>query len=213
MKLFLDTANTDHVAEIASWGILDGVTTNPSLIAKEEKDFKETVLQMCDLVDCVSAQVTATDFEGIKKQGEEYASWHKNIVVKVPMIVDGIKALRYFAEKGIRTNCTLVSSANQAILAAKAGATIISPFVGRFDDSGHDGMRLIQEIMTIWDNYDFETEVLVASMRSARQTAEAALLGAHICTVKYEHFLQMPVHPVTNEGLKRFMDDWDKYKK
>ena len=221
MKLFLDTANVDHVAEIAAWGILDGVTTNPSLVAKEGKDtstgsvqvFKETVLKMCELVPNVSAQVTATDSEGMIKQGEEYASWHKHIVVKVPMVVDGLKAISALSAKGIRTNCTLVFSVNQAILAAKAGASMISPFIGRLDDAGQDGMTLIAEIMDAWQHYEFDTEVLVASTRSPRHIADAARLGAHICTIPYAVFTKLPKHPLTDSGLKKFMEDWEKVKK
>ena len=204
MKLFMDTANVEHVAEVAAWGVLDGVTTNPSLVAKEGKDFKETVVKMCELVPNVSAQVTATDFEGMKEQGEEYHSWHKNIVVKVPMTVEGLKALSYFKNKKIRTNCTLVFSANQALLAAKAGASIISPFIGRLDDAGQEGMDLIAEIMQIWSHYDFETEVLVASTRHPRHIAQAAELGAHISTIPYKVFMQLPKHPLTDAGLKKF---------
>ncbi|MBU0766508.1 fructose-6-phosphate aldolase [Patescibacteria group bacterium] len=220
MKLFLDTANVDQVAEIASWGILDGVTTNPSLVAKEGKDsssnslqaFKETVLKMCELVPCVSAQVTETEFEGMKKQADEYSSWHKHVVVKVPMTVEGLKTISYCKGKGIKTNCTLVFSANQALLAAKAGATIISPFIGRLDDAGQDGMGLIAEIMTIWDNYDFDTEVLVASTRNPRHIVEAGEVGAHICTIPYGLFIKLPKHQLTDIGLKKFQDDWNKVK-
>ncbi|HLD63910.1 MAG TPA: fructose-6-phosphate aldolase [Candidatus Peribacteraceae bacterium] len=210
MKLFLDTANTAHVAEVAAWGVLDGVTTNPSLVAKEGKDFKTTVLEMCQHVPCVSAQVTATDAAGMIKQGEEYAGWHKHVVVKVPMTTEGLKALTHFKKKNIRTNTTLVFSANQAILAAKAGASIISPFIGRLDDAGEDGMALIAEIMDIWDNYDFKTEVLVASTRHPRHIADAARLGAHICTIPYDVFMKLPQHPLTDIGLDRFLRDWAK---
>lgn len=213
MKLFLDTANVAHVAEIASWGVLDGVTTNPSLVAKEGKEFKPTVLAMCDLVPNVSAQVTATDVDGMKKQGEEYASWHKHVVVKVPMTTEGLKALAYFRSKGIRTNTTLVFSVNQAILAAKAGANIISPFIGRLDDIGEDGMHLIAEIMEAWRHYGFDTEVLVASIRHPRHVVDAARLGAHICTVPYEVFQKLPTHTLTDVGLKKFLSDWEKVKK
>lgn len=212
MKLFLDTANVDQVAEVAAWGVLDGVTTNPSLVAKEGNDFKETVLGMCKHVPCVSAQVTATDFEGMKKQGEEYAGWHDHIVVKVPVTGnDGewLKALSYFKSAGIRTNTTLIFSANQAVLAAKAGATIISPFIGRLDDAGQDGMELIEEIMDIWDNYDFETEVLVASTRHPRHIVEAAELGAHISTIPYSLFKKLPNHPLSQLGLEKFLADWE----
>jgi transaldolase len=212
MKLFLDTANVAHVAEIASWGVLDGVTTNPSLVAKEGKDFQKTVLEMCKHVPNVSAQVTAEDFTGMKKQGEEYASWHKHIVVKVPMTTEGLKALSYFKEKGIRTNTTLIFSVPQAILAAKAGASIISPFIGRLDDAGEDGMVLIGEIMEVWSQYDFDTEVLVASTRHPRHIVDAARLGAHICTIPYDIFAKLPKHPLTDSGIKKFMEDWEKVK-
>jgi transaldolase len=213
MKLFLDTANVDHVAEVAAWGVLDGVTTNPSLVAKEGKDFKETVLAMCKHVPCVSAQVTATDVGGMKKQGEEYASWHKHVVVKVPMTTEGLKALKYFRGKNIKTNTTLVFSAAQAVLAAKAGANIISPFIGRLDDQGEDGMALIAEIMEIWQHYNFDCEVLVASTRHPRHIVDAARLGAHICTVPYDVFVKLPKHSLTDVGLKKFLDDWEKAKK
>jgi transaldolase len=213
MKFFMDTANVDQVAEVAAWGILDGVTTNPSLVAKEGKDFKKTVLAMCALVPNVSAQVTATDFAGMKKQGEEYASWHKNIVVKVPMTTEGLKAVSYFSKKGIRTNVTLVFSSAQAMLAAKAGATIISPFIGRLDDISEDGMALIAEIMQIWSHYDFKTEVLVASTRHPRHVVDAATVGAHICTIPYDVFAKLPKHTLTDIGLKKFMEDWEKVQK
>ncbi len=213
MKLFLDTANVAHVREIASWGVLDGVTTNPSLVAKEGKDFEKTVKEMCTLVPNVSAQVTATDFAGMKKQGETYAKWHEHVVVKVPMTTEGLKALSYFSSKGIRTNTTLVFSVAQAILAAKAGATIISPFIGRLDDAAEDGMALIAEIMQIWQHYRFDTKVLVASTRHPRHIVEAATLGAHICTLPYEVFVKLPKHPLTDSGLKKFLDDWEKVKK
>lgn len=212
MKLFMDTANVGHVAEVAGWGVLDGVTTNPTLVAKEGADFKETVLGMCKHVPCVSAQVTATDFEGMKKQGEEYASWHKHVVVKVPMTTEGLKALRHFRSKGIKTNTTLVFSLNQAILAAKAGANIISPFIGRLDDIGEEGMDLIAEILEAWKHYNFDCEVLVASVRHPRHVAQAAKLGAHICTIPFEVWQKLPQHALTDSGLKKFLDDWEKVK-
>lgn len=210
MQLFLDTANVDHVTEVASWGVLDGVTTNPSLVLKEGKDFKETVIAMCKIVSNVSAQVTEIDAEGMIKQGEEYASWHKHVVVKVPMTVEGLKALHHFKKKGIRTNTTLVFSAAQAVLAAKAGATIISPFIGRLDDIGENGMSLIAEIMQIWKEQKFETLVLVASTRHPRHIVDAAALGAHICTVPYDVFKKLPQHALTDSGIKKFQDDWKK---
>lgn len=213
MKLFLDTANVAHVQEIASWGVLDGVTTNPTLVAKEGSDFKKTVLAMCKLVPCVSAQVTATDYKGMVKQGEQYASWHKHVVVKVPMTTEGLKALHYFRAKGIKTNTTLIFSVPQAILAAKAGANIISPFIGRLDDQGEDGMALIADIMAVWQHADFDCEVLVASTRHPRHIADAAMLGAHICTIPYDVFTKLPKHALTETGVKRFLDDWEKVKK
>lgn len=213
MKLFLDTANVAAVADIASWGVLDGVTTNPSLVMKEGKDFKETILEMCKLVPCVSAQVTATDSAGMIKQGEEYASWHKNVVVKVPMTIEGLKAVSHFKKKGIKTNVTLVFSVAQAILAAKAGATIISPFIGRLDDQGEDGMRLIEDIMDVWANSEFETEVLVASTRHPRHIVDAARTGAHICTIPVDVFKKLPHHALTDNGLAKFMADWEKVAK
>lgn len=210
MKLFLDTANVDQVAEIAAWGVLDGVTTNPSLVAKEGQDFKETVLKMCALVPCVSAQVTAEDAEGMQKQAVLYSKWHKHVVVKVPMTVEGLKTLRFCKGKGIRTNCTLVFSVEQAILAAKAGASMLSPFVGRIDDAGGDGMELIAKILQAFEHYAFETEVLVASVRKPEHVERAAILGAHIATIPYGVFKKLPLHPLTDAGLKKFMDDWAK---
>jgi transaldolase len=213
MKLFLDTANVDQVKEIAAWGVLDGVTTNPSLVAKEGKDFKKTILEMCKHVPCVSAQVTATDADGMVKQGREYAAWHKNVVVKVPMTTEGLKALKALSARKIKTNTTLIFSVNQAILAAKAGATIVSPFIGRLDDGGEDGMELIAEIMTAWSNYGFKTEVLVASTRHPRHIADASQLGAHICTIPYDVFKKLPGHPLTDSGLKKFQADWESVQK
>jgi transaldolase len=208
----MDTANVEYVAEVASWGVLDGVTTNPTLVAKEGRKFKDVVLEMCRFVPRVSAQVTATNFDGMMEQGEEYAGWHPHIVVKVPMSPEGLKALSAFREKGIPTNCTLVFSAAQALLAAKVGANIISPFIGRLDDAGEDGMGLVAEIMEIWRQYHFDTEVLVASTRHPRHITEAAKLGAHICTIPYEVFQKLPKHPLTDAGLKKFLEDWDKVK-
>jgi transaldolase len=210
MKIFLDTANVEHVAAAAALGVVDGVTTNPSLVLKEGKDFKKTVIAMCKLVGCVSAQVTATDATGMIKQGTEYASWHKNVVVKVPMTTEGLKALKHFRSKKIKTNTTLIFSASQAILAAKAGANIISPFIGRLDDISEDGMALIAEIMQIWSQYDFDCEVLVASTRHPRHVVDAARLGAHITTMPYDVFQKLPMHSLTDSGLRKFQDDWAK---
>lgn len=213
MKLFLDTANVDAVKEIAEWGVLDGVTTNPSLVAKEGKDFKKTVLSMCQLVPSVSAQVTATDAAGMVAQGRDYASWHPNVIVKVPMTVEGLKAVKALSQEKIRTNVTLVFSAAQAVLAAKAGATIISPFIGRLDDAGEDGMALIAEIMEIWSHSSFTTEVLVASTRHPRHIVDSARIGAHICTIPYDVFVKLVKHPLTDAGLLKFQQDWEKVKK
>ncbi len=210
MKLFLDTANVEHVAEIAAWGVLDGVTTNPTLVAKEGgKDFKATILEMCAHVPCVSAQVTATDAKGMIKQGEEYASWHEHVVVKVPMTTEGLQALVHFEQEGIPTNTTLIFSLSQAILAAKAGASIISPFIGRLDDISEDGMRLIADIRQAWDNYDFDCEILVASIRHPQHVTQAALIGADICTLPYDVFKKLPNHPLTDAGVERFLKDWE----
>ncbi len=214
MKLFLDTANVEQVAEIASWGVLDGVTTNPSLVAKEEgADFKETVIAMCNLVNEVSAQVTETEFAEMKKQADEYSSWHKNVVVKVPMTTEGLKTLSYCKSKGIKTNTTLVFSVPQAVMAAKAGATMISPFVGRLDDLGEDGMELIADIMQAWSHYGFGTQVLVASVRGPEHVVRAAKLGAHIATIPYKVFVELPKHDLTDKGLKKFLEDWESVKK
>ena len=212
MKIFLDTANVDQVAEIAAWGILDGVTTNPSLVAKEGKSFKDVVLKMCALVPCVSAQVTATTADEMVKQGEEYASWHEHVVVKVPMTVEGLKVLKALTAKGIKTNVTLVFSVEQAVLAAKNGATIVSPFVGRLDDKGEDGMKLIADILTAFRHYGFETEVLVASVRNVEHVHRSLLMGAHIATMPHKVVLDLPKHELTDAGLKKFQDDWETVK-
>lgn len=213
MKLFLDTANVDQVAEIAAWGILDGVTTNPSLVAKEGRDFKETVLKMCELTPCVSAQVTATTADEMVAQGEEYASWHKHVVVKVPMTVEGLKALKRLSAKNIKTNVTLVFSVEQAVLAAKNGATIVSPFVGRLDDKGVDGMHVVADILTAFRNYGFATEVLVASVRNVEHVHRSLLLGAHIATMPHKVIVELVKHELTDVGLQKFMDDWKSIQK
>lgn len=221
MKLFLDTANVEQVAEIAAWGVLDGVTTNPSLVAKEGKDgsasspqvFKEVILKMCALVPCVSAQVTATTADEMVAQGEEYASWHKHVVVKVPMTVEGLKALKRLSAKNIKTNVTLVFSVEQAVLAAKNGATIVSPFVGRLDDKGVDGMKVVEDILTAYRHYGFSTEVLVASVRSVEHVHKSLLLGAHIATMPHKVMVELTKHELTDVGLQKFMDDWASVKK
>lgn len=210
MKVFLDTANVDQVREAAGWGVLDGVTTNPSLVAKEGKEFRPTILEMCALVPCVSAQVTATDHEGMLAQGLEYAAWHKHVVVKVPMTVEGLKTLKALSAKNIKTNTTLVFSVEQAVLAAKCGATMVSPFVGRLDDRGEDGMQVIGDILTAFRHYGFATEVLVASIRKIEHVHRALLLGAHIGTMPFAVLQEMTKHALTDAGLQKFLEDWKK---
>ena len=214
MKIFLDTANVEQIREAASWGIIDGVTTNPSLIAKEGRDFKEVVKEICEIVNgSISAEVISLDADGMVEEARELAKIHKNIVIKIPMTVEGLKAVKRLSAEGIKTNVTLVFSANQALLAMKAGATYVSPFVGRLDDIGHVGMDLVAQVMDIIDNYGFETEVIVASVRHPTHVLEAALLGAHIATVPYAVLEKMVKHPKTDEGIDRFLKDWEKVPK
>lgn len=209
MKFFIDTANIDEIKEAASMGLLDGVTTNPSLVAKEGKDFKQLLNEILEVVDGpISAEVVSTDFEGMVKEGRELAAIHKNIVVKIPLIQEGIKAVKVLSSEGINTNVTLCFSASQALLAAKAGATYISPFVGRLDDISHSGMQLIDQIITIYNNYNFKTEVLVASIRHPLHLVEAAELGAHVATIPFGVIKKLFNHPLTNSGLEKFLSDW-----
>lgn len=211
MKFFIDTANIAEIKEAASLGVLDGVTTNPSLVAKEGKEFRKLLEEICAIVDGdISAEVVSTDVEGMMKEGRELAKIHKNIVVKVPLIKDGLKATKRFKEEGIRTNVTLCFSPNQALMAAKAGAYIISPFIGRLDDISQDGMHLIRQIVTIYRNYGFKTQVLVASVRHPIHVVEAALVGAEICTMPFKVIEQLIKHPLTEIGLERFLADWKK---
>ncbi len=214
MKFFVDTANLDEIKEANDMGVLDGVTTNPSLMKKVGGvDFHEHILKICELVDGdVSAEVTATDYEGIMHEGRTLASIHENVVVKVPLILDGIKALKSFSEEGIRTNCTLCFSPTQALIAAKAGANYISPFIGRVDDISTNGMDLIEQIVQIYDNYGFETEVLAASIRHPMHVVEAALVGADVVTMPFDVIKKLIHHPLTDVGLERFLADWDDYK-
>jgi transaldolase len=212
MKFFIDTANLDQIREAAALGVLDGVTTNPSLMAKEGIKGKDNILKhyvdICHLVNGdVSAEVIATDFNGIIEEAELLASLHSNIVVKVPMIRDGVKAIRYLAEKGIRTNCTLVFSPGQALLAAKAGATYVSPFIGRMDDVSSDGIELIRNIRLIYDNYGFETLLLAASIRHAMHIIECARIGADVVTCPLSAILDLLKHPLTDIGLEKFLAD------
>jgi len=213
MKIFLDTGNIEEVRQAASLGVLDGVTTNPSLIAKESGDFKDIVREICKIVDGpVSAEVVATDTEGMLKEGRELAKIHQHVVVKIPILPAGLRAIHQLKKEGIRTNCTLVFSANQALLAAKAGASMVSPFIGRLDDASWNGMDLIRDICAIYANYDFDTEVLTASIRHPLHVVEAALAGSDIATMPYKVFEQMVKHPLTDIGLERFLADWEKVK-
>ncbi len=209
MKFFIDTANLEQIKEAAELGVLDGVTTNPSLMAKEGiTAVEEHYKKICEAVDGdVSAEVISTDYAGIVREGRALAKLHENIVVKVPMIKDGIKAISTFTEEGIRTNCTLIFSPVQALIAAKAGATYVSPFIGRLDDVGHDGMELIASIRTIFDNYDYETEILAASLRHTLHVVQCAEVGADVATMPYSVILALLNHPLTDKGLKQFLDD------
>jgi transaldolase len=211
MKFFIDTANIGEIKEAARMGVLDGVTTNPSLVAKEGKDFRKLLEEICAIVDGpISAEVVSTNFDGIMKEGRDLSKVHKNIVVKVPLIKEGLMAVKALKAEGIRTNVTLCFSPNQALLAAKAGASFISPFIGRLDDISHNGMELIRQIVTIYRNYAFETEVLVASVRHPLHVVEAAMIGAHICTMPFKVIDQLIKHPLTDIGLEKFLADWHK---
>lgn len=211
MKFFIDTANINEIKEAAALGILDGVTTNPSLVSKEGKDFRKLLDEILALVDGpVSAEVISTDYEGILKEARDYASIHHNIVVKVPLIKEGLKAVRTLTAEGINTNVTLCFSPSQALLAAKAGATYISPFVGRLDDVSTNGMELISQIVQIYRNYDYKTQVLVASIRHPLHVVEAALIGADVCTMPFNVIDKLFNHPLTDIGLEKFLSDWKK---
>jgi transaldolase len=210
MKFFLDTANIKEIQEAASLGLLDGVTTNPSLVAKEGRRFKEMLVEICNIVDGpISAEVVSLEADAMVKEGKELAKIHKNIVVKVPLIAEGLKATKSMAAEGIKVNVTLCFSPTQALLAAKAGAWCVSPFIGRLDDISSNGMELIRQILTIYRNYDFKTQVLVASVRHPQHVVEAALAGGHICTMPFSIFQQMVKHPLTDSGLKKFLADWE----
>jgi len=211
MKFFIDTADIDEIREAASLGILDGVTTNPSLVYKAGKDFRKLLDEILEIVDGpVSAEVIATDYEGILKEAREYASIHKNIVVKVPLIKEGLKAVKTLSNENINTNVTLCFSPMQALLAAKAGATYISPFIGRLDDISINGMELIEQIVQIYRNYSYDTQVLVASARHPLHVVEAALIGADVCTIPFAVINKLFNHPLTDSGLNKFLSDWKK---
>lgn len=214
MKFFLDTANLNEIKDAYTMGMVDGVTTNPSLIAKEGRDFVTVIKEICEIVDGpISAEVISTDAEGMVREARELAKIHKNIVIKIPMLVDGLKAVRQLTSEGIKTNVTLVFSPLQALMAAKAGATYVSPFIGRLDDLSQDGMQLIEQIVEIYANYAFDTEIIVASIRNPMHVLESALLGADIATIPYDVLRKLASHPMTDKGLAAFLKDWEKTKK
>ena len=211
MKLFIDTANVEHIREMADLGIISGVTTNPSLIAKEGRDFLEVIKEITALVDGpISGEVISLDAEGMVNEGIEIAKIHKNMIVKIPMTEQGVKATKKLTRLGIKTNVTLVFSVNQALLAATAGATYISPFVGRLEDTLHDGIQVVSEIRTMLDTYGFSTEIISASIRTVKQLADSALVGAHVATVPYAVLKKAFTHPLTDKGIETFMSDWKK---
>lgn len=214
MKFFIDTANVKEIREAESMGILDGVTTNPSLLCKEPGEPRAILKEICSIVNGpVSAEVVALDKEGMVREALDLSKLHPNIVIKIPLTKEGVKAIKELREKGVRTNATLVFSSNQAMLAAKAGATYVSPFIGRLDDAGHVGMDVVREIVTIYGNYGFETEVIVASVRNALHVVDAALAGAPIVTAPFKVIELMFNHPLTELGIKKFLEDWDKIQK
>lgn len=214
MKIFLDTANVDEIREAASWGVLDGITTNPSLVAKEGRDFKSLLLEICSVVNGpVSAEVVGTSLEEMLAEGRSLARIHENIVVKIPLIVEGLKAVKALTSEGIRVNVTLCFSSSQALLAAKAGATYISPFVGRLDDISHSGMEVVGEIKMIYSQHNLATKILAASLRHPLHVVEAAKRGADIATLPFKVLEQMVKHPLTDAGLARFLKDWQQFHK
>ena len=211
MKFFIDTANVDEIRTVNEWGILAGVTTNPTLVAKEGRVFEEVIKEICAIVDGpVSAEVLATDAEGMIREAEVYASWADNVVIKVPLTAEGLKATSALAKKGIKTNVTLIFSPNQALMAARAGASYVSPFLGRLDDISYDGMQLVRDVVEIFWTHDIETEVIAASIRHPLHMVEAAKAGAHIATAPFKVYQQMLKHPLTDIGIQRFMEDWQK---
>lgn len=214
MKIFVDTADLDEIRELASWGIIDGVTTNPTLVARSGYSFKEIVNEIFNIVDGpISLEAVSTKAEDIVKEAKELAKIHKNVVVKIPMTPEGLRAVKKLGKDGVKTNVTLTFSANQALLAAKAGATYVSPFIGRLDDIGHDGMQVVRDIIKIFQNYDFKTEVIVASIRHPLHVIEAAKNGAHVATIPPQIIRKMIHHSLTDVGIQRFLDDWKKVKK
>lgn len=211
MKFFIDTANIAEIKEANAMGMVDGVTTNPSLIAKEKGDFKEIIAEICSIVDGpISAEVISLDEEGMVREAKELAKIHKNIVVKIPMTIDGLKAVRRLTAEGIKTNVTLIFSPLQALMAAKAGASYVSPFVGRLDDLAQEGMVLVEQLVEMYGNYAFDTEIIVASVRNPLHVLDAALMGADIATIPFNVLSKLASHPLTDKGIKAFMDDWKK---
>lgn len=212
MKFFIDTANLDEIKQAASFGVIDGVTTNPSLVAREGNvDFHTRIKEICNIVEGpVSAEVISLDTDGMVEEAKELSRIAPNVVIKIPMTIDGLKAVKILSKEGIKTNVTLIFSANQALLAAKAGATYASPFIGRLDDRAHEGMELIEEIVTIYDNYGIDTEIIAASIRSPLHVKKAALLGADIATIPFAVIEKMSKHPLTDIGIERFLKDWEK---
>lgn len=211
MRIFIDSANIDEVKEINQMGFLAGVTTNPTLVAKEKRDYREVIQEICRVVDGpISAEVISLEYEQMVLEGEELAAIHPNVVIKIPLTEAGLKAISTLKEKGIPANATLVFSANQALLAARAGAAYVSPFLGRVDDYGNDGLTLLSDILTIFDQYMFQTEVIAASIRHPMHALQAALLGSHIATIPYSVLKQMVKHPLTDAGIEKFMADWKK---
>lgn len=209
MRIFIDSANINEIREIHALGFLAGVTTNPSLVAKEKRDYKEVVKEICALVDGpISAEVIGLDYDSMIREGEELAAIHPNVVIKVPLTVDGLKAIHTLSQRDIATNATLVFSANQALLAARAGARYVSPFVGRIDDTGNDGMLVLNDIITIFDQYLIDTEIIAASIRHPMHVAESAKMGSHIATIPYTIIKQMVKHPLTDAGIEKFLHDW-----
>ncbi len=214
MKFFIDTADVTEIREASNLGLVDGVTTNPSLIAKSGRKFKEVIKEITAIVDGpISAEVISLEAEGMVKEAKELAKIHKNIVIKVPMTPEGLKAVKQLSGKGIKTNVTLIFSPMQALLAAKAGATYVSPFVGRLDDISQDGMEIVEQIRTIFDNYGYTTEIIVASIRNPVHVLDSALIGADIATIPYSVMLQLSKHPLTDAGIKKFLEDWEKVPK
>jgi transaldolase len=212
MKFFLDTANLDEIRQGVSLGVIDGITTNPTLVAKEKRPFREHIVEICNIVKngVVSAEVVSTDTAGILREGREIATWHPNVIVKIPTIPDGVRALSILSKEGIRVNMTLVFSAPQALIVAKAGAYFVSPFLGRLDDIGSDGLELLREIMDIYKAYNYSTQVLAASLRHPLHVITAARMGAHIGTMPFKVFEQLFKHPLTDRGLEGFLKDWEK---